>query len=177
MIRIRYNNKLNTKPKVFKFYTHWELLIGVVLAMLPIAFAAVFQGDVKPGDVVIIFVVYTLFLVYFKIGKPEGYFGHLIKKYLTPDRYRPGFKCVEYPICNNLETYIKEVGDSKDPEFNKRMLIELQKRLVRAGVIPLTKYSTFLYLDIEKEESDSVIKEALRVLDKGKVLVWDEEEY
>ena len=172
MVHKKYNTKLNTKPKIFKFYTPWELFAGAIMSISPVMVTIISGGEPSPGDAIIVFALYTIFLVYFKVGKPEGYLEHLLKHFFTPHTFRPGFKSPEFPVCKSLEEYTTDLA--KTPEQLKADLIELQKRLTRAGLIRVTAYGSFLKVDIEDEDSAHIVEAALAVLEEGKVLAIDE---
>jgi hypothetical protein len=95
-----YNRKLNEKPRILKFFTPWEFFFLVILIGIPPALTQIF--GLKPSFIEsgVIAISYTLFVIYFKLGKPEGYLYHLIISFFTPKHFRPGHRTLrDFPIA------------------------------------------------------------------------------
>jgi hypothetical protein len=174
MIVMRYNTKLNTKPKIFKFYTPWELFFGAVMSMGPVMVTIISGAKPSPGDGIIVFCLYTIFLVYFKVGKPEGYLEHLIKHLFTPSNFRPGFKAPEFPVCPKLEDYVDQLA--KTPEERKGELLNIQGHLVEVGILRTTRYGEYLKVNPEDPAAKPILDHARSLLAKEKILGVDIDE-
>lgn len=145
MVRLAYNSQLNTKPVIFKFFTPWEFFIGLILAFSIIAVPIV--AGLKPSflDTVIVFSTYTLFLVYFKIGKPDGYVFHWLSHFVTPTVFRPGHKAPAYPIKPELAAHMAAV--TKTPKERWDHTRQLQSALLEANLMPNGSYGNYLQVE------------------------------
>lgn len=139
---IEYNAQLNTKPTILKFYTPWEFFVGLILTFSTIGLPVVFGVPPSFIEAAVVYTGYTLFLVYFKIGKPEGYLSHLIKHHLTPTVFRPGHKDVPYPVRPPLKAYIRAVARS--PEELWAACQAKQRLLLESDLIPNGSYGGYL---------------------------------
>lgn len=103
---VRYLTQLNTKPRIFKWYTPGELITILILSFIP------FVGEIVLGLtpniflVALIWIVLTFIIVLFRIGKPEGYLVHLLYSLYLPDSFRIGgteHEGMKYPIAKPYE--------------------------------------------------------------------------
>lgn len=108
-MQVRYLTQLNTKPRILKWYTPGELVFVMFASFVPFIFEILMGLTPNLLTVFIMWALLTLVVVYFRIGKPEGYLYHLIKSLFTPDEFRVG-GCLKspknYPIApiyNNFE--------------------------------------------------------------------------
>lgn len=98
MIRLIYNRKLNEKPRIFKFFTLWEFTLLLFVLVAPVVIANLLNLPPSFLDSIILFALFTLFILRFKLGRPEGYFPHWVKKFFVPRHLRPGHYAPIPPI-------------------------------------------------------------------------------
>ncbi len=149
MPELKYNTQLNTKLRIFKVYTPWEFFFGLVSAATPVIISTTIGLDANFLDSVITFVVYSLFIIYFKLGKPDGYLDHLILHLFTPTELRPGLPCPTFPIKPSNEILL----NTQKLATNHALLVEdtrnLQQILIKNGIVPATAYGKYLAIDTD----------------------------
>lgn len=99
MFLTTYNRKLNEKARILKFFTPWEFFFLILLVAIPPGLSQIF--GLKPSfiEATILGLFYTLFIIYFKLGKPEGYLAHMFTSFFTPKHFRPGHRTLRgFPI-------------------------------------------------------------------------------
>lgn len=145
MIKLDYNAQLNTKATVLKFYTPWEFFTGIILSFILVAIPMMINLPPSIIDPVAMFVAYTLFLIYFKIGKPEGYLAHLLSHLLTPLVFRPGHKCPAYPVKPLPEEHLSRVARTHEQLW--QACREKQQQLLEVGLVPNGNFGGYLKLE------------------------------
>jgi len=98
MPRVIYNRKLNEKPRIFRFFTLWEFALLLFALVAPVVVASMLNLPPSFSDSFFLFILYLAFVLRFKIGRPEGYFPHWLKRFFMPKHYRPGHFNAEVPI-------------------------------------------------------------------------------
>jgi hypothetical protein len=136
-MRLNYNAQLNTKAHIFKIYTPWEFYLGMCSAFIPVVIPLAVGIDPTFLDCLIVFCIYSIMLLYFKVGKPEGYLEHLLRHLITPTEFRPGHKLPVYPIkpdddaafCKAVKRTPEELWDAagKNQDFMARSNITCER--------------------------------------------------
>jgi hypothetical protein len=98
MPRAVYNRKLNEKPRIFKFFTYWEFTALMFIIVTPIFIGNLLNLPPTFLDSLILLVIFTLYILRFKLGRPEGYFAHWLKSFTTFKHFRPGHVNKPFPV-------------------------------------------------------------------------------
>lgn len=98
MVRILYNRNLNDKPRIFKFFTLWEFTFLLFVLVSPVVFANFLNLPPSFVDSLILLAIFSIFILRFKLGRPEGYFPHWVKKFFRARHLRPGHYAPIPPI-------------------------------------------------------------------------------
>ena len=168
-LRLTYNTQLNTRFRIFKIYTPWEFMIGVCLSAAPVLVSALIGLQPSFWDTFVVFILYSLFIVYFKIGRAEGYLPHWISHLLTPSEMRPGLEYTPYPITgDDLDLYERTYKRTREMLFEDTR--QLQQLMVENNVIPMTSYGTYLVVNPDTPEGEAAKTAALEMLRNGELL-------
>lgn len=170
-MRLTYSTQLNAKPRIFKFFTPWEFFAGMLIVMTPVFLPMLFGLDPSLLDIVVVGVAYSCVIIFFKVGKPEGYLAHLLKHLVTPTEFRPGHKEIVYPIKPDEEAYRKALKRTREELWDSAR--ETQRVLLDANIMPIGRRST-RYIPI----GDDMKEAAKAFVDDGGVLgVGTEQEF
>lgn len=160
MDTIKYNTQLNTKFRIFKIYTPWEFFGGIVLAGSPVFVRMLIGLSSKPLENFGVFAFYTIFILAFKVGKPEGYLEHFIKNLLTPDELRAGLPIHTYPIKPDQEKHVKLARRTEDELANDIRVLQIA--LIQNNLVPINSYGRFMILDPKDTDSKEYFIEQVK---------------
>lgn len=154
-MRVSYSTQVNVKPTIFKFYTPFEFFIGLMTMTGPALLAVIF--DLPPGllDSVFVFGVYSLVIVYFKTGKPEGYLIHCLQHLFSVKQLRAGHKLATYPIRPD-----EKVRHSLFKQSSSDMYAELKFKesvLGKEGVFVLRQSTSHPYVFLGESSGDALL--------------------
>ena len=96
-MRVRYLTQLNTKPRILRWYTPGELVFIMFASFVPFIAEIIIGLTPNLFTVIVMWALLTLVVVYFRVGKPEGYLPHLVKSFFTPDSFRVGGSLLKSP--------------------------------------------------------------------------------
>lgn len=139
-MRVIYNRRLNEKPRIFKFFTPWELLFLIIALVAPTIVANMFGWAPSFIDSIIMLALYMMFILRFKLGRPEGYFVHWMKHWHIPKHFRPGHWDPPSPIYYDQEPTPtrKDVAATELILFEEQGLayIDSGKCILRSALTP-----------------------------------------
>lgn len=105
-MQVRYLTQLNTKPRILKWYTPGELVFVMAASFIPFIIEVILGITPNLLTVGVMWILLTAIIIWFRVGKPEGYLAHLISSYLSPDEFRVGgdhMSPMNYPIAKLYE--------------------------------------------------------------------------
>lgn len=149
-----YNRKLNEKPRIAKFFTYWEFTVLMFVVVSPVALASMLELPPSFLDSIILLILFTLYIVLFKLGRPEGYFVHWVKHFFTPRHFRPGH--VERPLPVDFVEF-------EQPTVTKKDLAATELKLLNLGFIAIGSGS---YMPIDNILPERVL-ECREMLEQG----------
>lgn len=116
-MRVRYLTQLNTKPRILRWYTPGELVFIMFASFIPFVAEIIIGLTPNLFTVILMWALLTLVVVYFRLGKPEGYLYHLLKSLFTPNTFRVGGSLLKtpnnYPIISRHAVNISDKPSTK----------------------------------------------------------------